>query len=109
LIMNQEKIEIELRETDRDVKKLDIQMRENRSKLSAMEADIATMKKEKELYKKEMKSAKDELKSALSDFEKKEMKIGQNWMKKNGQILHQFKWKKNSTLSLRIYRWCRML
>jgi hypothetical protein len=71
LMLNQEKFESELKEVDKGVNKLDIQMKENRSKLSALEADLAVMKKEKEFYKKELKSTRDEVKSALIDLEKK--------------------------------------
>jgi hypothetical protein len=71
ILLNQEDTENELKEFDKCVTRMDTQLKENKNKLSILEADINSLKKEKEFYKKELKTAKDEMKSALCDIEKK--------------------------------------
>ena len=50
---------------------MDTQLKDNKMKIATLEAEIISIKKEKDGYKKEFKAAKGELKTVVIDIEKK--------------------------------------
>lgn len=72
LIQKQELIDEEMKETAKNVNRLQNLIQENSAKLSLLEADMQTIRKDKEKHTNEFKAAKDFMKQAMEDLEAKQ-------------------------------------